>query len=38
MILAYYKKETWFKGDDKEIDNIQWITGSQSFKMMVSLQ
>jgi peptidyl-prolyl cis-trans isomerase SurA len=21
----------WFKGDDSEIDNLQWVTGSQSF-------
>ena len=25
------KEGTWFKGDDPEIDKIQWITGSQSF-------
>jgi peptidyl-prolyl cis-trans isomerase SurA len=29
--LLVIKKGTWFKGDDPEIDNIQWITGSQSF-------
>jgi peptidyl-prolyl cis-trans isomerase SurA len=29
--LLIIKEGKWFKGDDPEIDNIQWITGSQSF-------
>ena len=29
--LLIIKEGTWFKGDDPEIDNIQWITGSQLF-------
>lgn len=29
--LLIIKEGTWFKGDDHDIDNIQWITGSQSF-------
>jgi peptidyl-prolyl cis-trans isomerase SurA len=29
--LLIIKEGKWFSGDDKEIDNIQWITGSQSF-------
>ncbi|MCX6325426.1 MAG: peptidylprolyl isomerase [Bacteroidia bacterium] len=29
--LLIIKEGTWLKGDDHEIDNIQWITGSQSF-------
>ncbi len=30
--LLIIKQGTWFKGDDQAIDNIQWITGSQTFK------
>jgi len=29
--LLIIKEGTWFKGDDPEIDSLQWITGSQSF-------
>jgi peptidyl-prolyl cis-trans isomerase SurA len=29
--LLIIKEGKWFEGDDHEIDNIQWITGSQSF-------
>jgi peptidyl-prolyl cis-trans isomerase SurA len=31
--LLIIKKGTWFKGDNNEIDNLQWITGPQSFRM-----
>ena len=30
--LLTIKKGIWYKGDDYDIDNIQWITGSQPFK------
>lgn len=30
--MLIIKQGTWFKGDDQAIDNIQWITGSQTFK------
>jgi len=30
--LLVIREGTWFRGDDSEIDNIQWVTGSQSFK------
>jgi peptidyl-prolyl cis-trans isomerase SurA len=30
--LLIIKERTWFKGDDPEIDNIQWITGAQPFR------
>jgi peptidyl-prolyl cis-trans isomerase SurA len=30
--LLIIKNGIWFKGDDSEIDNIQWITGSQLFR------
>ena len=29
--LLIIKEGTWYKGDNNEIDNIQWITGYQSF-------
>ena len=29
--LLIIKAGVWFKGDHPEIDNIQWIAGSQSF-------
>ena len=29
--LLIIKEGKWFKGDDSEIDNIKWITGSHSF-------
>ena len=29
--LLIIKEGKWFRGDDKEIDNIQWVTGSQTF-------
>jgi peptidyl-prolyl cis-trans isomerase SurA len=30
--LLIIKEGTWFKGDDHDIDSLQWITGFQSFK------
>jgi peptidyl-prolyl cis-trans isomerase SurA len=30
--LLKINESTWYKGDDPEIDNLQWITGSQSFR------
>jgi peptidyl-prolyl cis-trans isomerase SurA len=29
--LLIIKEGTWFRGDDNEIDNIQWVTGTQKF-------
>ena len=29
--LLFIKKNTWFKGDNPEIDKIEWIKGSQFF-------
>jgi len=29
--LLFIKKGTWFKGDNPEIDKIEWISGSQPF-------
>ncbi len=29
--LLIIKEGKWFRGDDNDIDNIQWITGSQTF-------
>jgi peptidyl-prolyl cis-trans isomerase SurA len=29
--LLTIKESTWFRGDDNEIDKLQWVTGSQSF-------
>jgi peptidyl-prolyl cis-trans isomerase SurA len=29
--LLFIKKGTWFKGDNPEIDKIEWINGSQTF-------
>lgn len=31
--LLIIKNGTWFRGDDTEIDNIPWVTGSQSVSM-----
>lgn len=31
--LLIIKEGTWLKGDDPEIDNLQWNAGSQSFNM-----
>ena len=30
--LLIITRNTWYKGDDPDIDNLQWITGSQSFR------
>jgi peptidyl-prolyl cis-trans isomerase SurA len=30
--LLTVKEGIWYKGEDPEIDNLQWITGSQTFK------
>jgi peptidyl-prolyl cis-trans isomerase SurA len=29
--LLIITENTWYKGDDNEIDNLKWISGSQSF-------
>jgi peptidyl-prolyl cis-trans isomerase SurA len=29
--LLIIKEDTWYKGDDREIDNLRWVTGAQSF-------
>ena len=29
--LIIIKEGKWFRGDDPEIDNLQWVTGAQSF-------
>jgi peptidyl-prolyl cis-trans isomerase SurA len=29
--LLLIKKDKWFRGDDPEIDKLQWITGKQTF-------
>jgi peptidyl-prolyl cis-trans isomerase SurA len=29
--VLFIKKNTWFKGDNPEIDKIEWIRGSQTF-------
>ena len=29
--LIIIKEGKWFRGDDPEIDNLQWVTGTQSF-------
>jgi peptidyl-prolyl cis-trans isomerase SurA len=31
--LLIIKEGTWYKGDNRELDNIQWVTGSTPFKM-----
>ena len=33
ILCSLLKRATWYKGDDSEIDKLQWITGSQSFQM-----
>lgn len=30
--LLIINEGKWFRGDDPEIDNLQWVTGTQSFK------
>jgi peptidyl-prolyl cis-trans isomerase SurA len=30
--LLSIKEGIWYKGDDHEIDSLQWVTGTQSFK------
>ncbi len=31
--LLIIKENIWFRGDNPEIDNLQWITGSQTFTL-----